>query len=413
MGRPAKFSFFLRRRTEMSTPQANVPSRRELIHDVNVYAQSNTARGVALFTLDLLLYAGAIAGVLFFPPLWAKTASSIFAGMALGRIFSLAHNAAHENIVRSRRLNRIFATILFLPIFYNCRLWSYEPHALHHPFTNDTKSDAFKPFSKQEFDALPAWRRWLERFYRSPTVISWGIYYLVERHWSTKIYPPPYLPARLRPAAWLNTALLGIYAAGLLSILAAAPYYAVNLGTVGALLLGFALPLFVFEIHDGFALYVQHTDPRIPWFNTAVDRNAEGRTELLSVHLVVPRLMGIFYHDVFAHPVHHLHPKVPCYHAYKAQKLLDSRLGPAAVVRYFGLTWALETSRTCKLYDWDNHQWLSFDGKPTTQRLVVSQYAGRGDARRADSQTRMAGKRSQVDRATATGAMDEQRPARA
>lgn len=378
----------------MPEATAPIPSRRELIREVNVYAKANTARGVALFVLDIALYAAAIAGVLFLPALAAKVASAAFAGMALARMFSLAHNAAHENIVNGRRLNRFMATILFMPFFYNYRLWVYEHHALHHPFPNDTKSDAYKPYSKQEFDALPAWRRALERFYRAPNVVGWGLYYLLERHFSTKIYPPAYIPPPLRPAAWWNTALLAAYAAALCALLMAAPRYAVNLTSVEALLLGLVLPFLVFEIHDGFALYVQHTDSRIAWFKGDVDRDAEGRTELLSVHLVVPRLMGWFYHDTFAHPVHHLHPKIPCYHAYAAQKLLDARLGPAAVVSQFGLTWLLDTTRRCKLYDWDNHQWLAFNGAPTTDPIRVGQYAGPQDKARAAMQSGLARSRA-------------------
>jgi acyl-lipid omega-6 desaturase (Delta-12 desaturase) len=378
-------------RSETVTP---IPSRRELIRAVHVYAKADTPRGVALFLMDLTLYAAAIAGVLFLPALWAKVGGSIFAGMALGRIFSLAHNAAHENIVEGQRLNRFMAIVLFTPIFYNYRLWVYEHHTLHHPFPNDRKSDAYTPFSKQEFDALPAWRRALERFYRAPTVLGWGLYYIVERHFSTKIYPPAYVPPRLRPAAWWNTALLAVYATMLLTLLIAAPHYAVNLTSLGALLLGFALPFLVFEVHDGFALYVQHTDPRIPWFKNDVDRNAEGRTELLSAHLEVPRLMGWFYHDAFAHPVHHLHPKIPCYRAYEAQRLLDAQLGPAAVVSKLGISWLLDTTRRCKLYDWDKHQWLAFDGTATTEPLRISQYAGPRSVSRAVAQSRLAQSRA-------------------
>ena len=91
-----------------------------------------------------------MAGVLFLPALWAKIASSVFAGMVLGRMFSLAHNAAHENIVNGQRLNRFMAIVLFTPILYNYRLWVYEHHTLHHPFPNDTKSDAYTPYGKQE-----------------------------------------------------------------------------------------------------------------------------------------------------------------------------------------------------------------------------------------------------------------------
>ena len=82
-----------------------------------------------------------------------------------------------------------------------------------------------------------------------------------------------------------------------------------------------------------------HTDPRVAWFNGEVDRDAEGRPELLSVHLRVPRLMGWFYHDTFAHPVHHLHPKIPCYRVFEAQTKLDELLGATAIVSSFSLSW--------------------------------------------------------------------------
>ncbi|MEP7208049.1 MAG: fatty acid desaturase [Casimicrobiaceae bacterium] len=356
----------------MQAPAAPLPSRRALIGELNVYAAPSTARGLALAVGDVTLYLAAILGVLFLGPWWAKFGASVFAGMTLARMFSLAHNAAHENVVQGRRLNRLLATMLFLPFFYNYRLWVYEHHTLHHPGPNDAKPDAYRPFSKEEFDRLPAYRRVLERVYRSPNVIGWGLYYLLQRHWSTKIYPPADLPARLRPAAWSNTALLAIYAAVLVAALAAAPRYAVGLDAGGALLLGLVVPFLVFEIHDGFALYAQHTDPAIPWFKGLVDRDLEGRPELLSVHLVVPRWMGWFYHDTFSHSVHHLHPQIPCYRVHAAQLHFDRRLGEAAIVRPLGWRWLRDTTRCCKLYDWDRHQWLAFDGTPTTPVLEVA-----------------------------------------
>jgi len=265
-----------------------------------------------------------------------------------------------------KKINRLLAVVLFTPFFYNYCLWVYEHHRLHHPRTNDAKPDAYKPYSKTEFDALPRWRSLLERFYRSPNIFGFGLYYLFQRHFSTKLIPPAYVPETLRPAAWRNFALLVSYAIVFLSLLAAAPHYAVNITSTEAILLGLIVPFFIFEIHDGFALYVQHTDPRIAWFKGEVDRNAEGRTELLSVHLKVPRLMGWFYHDTFAHPVHHLHPKIPCYNVYKAQLVLDQILGPSAIVSTFTLAWLIDTMGRCKLYDWEGRQWLDFDGTSTS-----------------------------------------------
>ena len=90
--------------------------------------------------------------------------------------------------------------------------------------------------------------------------------------------------------------------------------------------------------------------------------------------------MGWF--DTFAHPVHHLHPKIPCYHAYQAQLLLDARLR-AAVVRKFGIGWLVDTMRACKLYDWEGHRWLAFDGTPTTGPIRIYTSAGSHSAVRA------------------------------
>src|ERR1022692_446011 len=179
-----------------------IPSRRDLVRTLDAFAKPNTVRGLCLFFLDISLYAVVLLGVLFLPLIWEKVACSIFAGMVLARMFSLAHNAAHENIVKAKRLNRVLAVVLFTPFFYNYCLWVYEHHRLHHPSPNDTKPDAYKPYSKTDFDALPRWKRFLERFYRSPNICGFGVYYLLERHFSTKLFPPTYVPKSLRPGAW-------------------------------------------------------------------------------------------------------------------------------------------------------------------------------------------------------------------
>ncbi len=349
----------------------SIPSRRELIREFARSPGSETGRGLRLFSLDICLYVASITGVLFVPSLMLKLACSVLAGMCQAKLLVLAHDAAHESLVRAPRLNRQLATFLFTLIHYNFRLWVFEHHRLHHPNTNDAHPDAYTPFSKAQFDALPRWRQLLERFYRGPNVLGWGVYYVLQRYWWTKVFPPAYVPKRQRASAYRHSALLLGYMGLFVTGLAFAPSYAVNLTGFAAVLLAVVLPFFVFEIHNSFALYAQHTDPRIPWFKDPVDRNGVGRTELISVDLATPRLMGWFFHDIFAHPVHHLYPKIPCYHLRAAQDKLNALLGPAAIVRTFGITWWLDTTRRCKLYDWDNHRWLDFNGNPTTEILVA------------------------------------------
>jgi hypothetical protein len=79
---------------------------------------------------------------------------------------------------------------------------------------------------------------------------------------------------------------------------------------------------------------------------------------------------------------------------HEAQLRLDERLGPAAVVSRFGLRWLLDTTRRCKLYDWERHQWLAFDGTPTTGRLDIARAAGSRDPDRAAMYARLAHKRA-------------------
>ena len=346
--------------------------RRELRRRLSTYAVRSTSRAVWYFASDIAIYASTIAGVLFLPSLFLKSLSSILAGLALGRLFSFAHNAAHENLAQSPKLNRIMAFVAFTPFLYNYRLWVFEHHKWHHPLVNDSKPDAYKPFSKDEFDHLPSWRRALERFYRFPNIIGWGAYYLIERHFRTKVCPPKHVQGAYRQLAWINTVWLIGYTFFFGLFLFTAPSYATNLTVAKSLVLGFAVPFLVFETADGFALYAQHTDPLIAWFKDgAVNRDGPGRTELLTVHLQVPRIYRWWSHETHAHPVHHLLPGIPFFRAYEAQQQLERLVGPLAIVRRLSLQWWFETMRCCKLYDWDNHQWLDFSGNPTGPSLLA------------------------------------------
>jgi omega-6 fatty acid desaturase (delta-12 desaturase) len=348
-----------------------LPTRRDIIRAVAEFASPDDARGTVYFVADVTMYAAAIAGVLFLPDTWMKLAASIFAGMAQARLLSLSHDAAHGSLLSSRHANQFVGIVCFTLIHYNYRLWCYEHHRLHHPNTNDAHPDAYTPLSKAAFDRLPPVRKWLERFYRAPNIIGWGVYYILQRYWWTKILPPSYLPANLRPSAWRHSILLLGYLLVFIVFLAAAPLYATSLDSVEAIVIGAVLPFFVFETHNGFALYVQHTDPGIPWFKQLADRNGLARAELISVDLRVPRFMAWFYHDIFAHPVHHVLPVIPCYQLRAAQDRLNDLLGPAAVIRELGVAWWLDTTRRCKLYDWDLKRWLDFNGDPTTEPLCA------------------------------------------
>lgn len=341
--------------------------QREALRAIAPYAKSSTAAGLGFFFYDFGLYWAGVAGALFLPELWMQVVAATVAGLKLVSLKTLGHDAAHNCLVKGKRLNWLLGVIVYAPCLYNYRMWVYDHHVGHHPHTNGPIKDTYTPFTKAEYDALPKWRQWMERLYRGPNVLGWALYYLVERWWDMKLFPRSHMPAQHRKAAWPHFYFLLAYATAFLGALAAAPLYT-SMSALEALLLVAVYPFVVFMAFTGWGLYLQHTHPDVAWLRGTDEDNKVfyDRGELLSVHWVMPRWFGKLTHDVMDHPVHHLNPRVPCYRLRVAQAKLNELLGEHALVEKFTLRAFLDTHRKCKLYDFENHRWLDFDGKPTT-----------------------------------------------
>lgn len=328
--------------------------------------------GIAHFALDFTLYWAAIAGVVFLEPLWAKILLGVYAGIKLANLGTLGHDAAHGNLTSSPKLNTVLGVLCFLPGLYNWQMWKYDHHHVHHPNTNGNHEDSWVPYSKAQFDALPKWRQGLERVYRS----SWGLglapYYIIERWSHVKFAPRSFLPQRFRKAAWGYFALVLTFAVAFIGALVAAPLYS-NTSSVTAFLCGFVLPFYIWMTLFSFTVYVQHTHKRIPWFDGAVDRKTAMPQEALSLHLNFPKPIKALMHNVYEHAAHHANVRIPFHRLPDAQRELNEISGDAAVVQKFSFGWLHETLRDCRLYDYENHQWLDFDGKPTGPVTVSPQ----------------------------------------
>ncbi len=118
-------------------------------------------------------------------------------------------------------------------------------------------------------------------------------------------------------------------------------------------------------------LYVQHTHPRVPWFRGRVDRSTVAPQEAISVHLKFPAPLSWFMHHVYDHAAHHIHPGIPCYLLPEAQARLNGLVGDRAISDTFSLSWLFSVMTRCKLYDFENHRWTDFEGRPTTGKTVV------------------------------------------
>ena len=130
-----------------------------------------------------------------------------------------------------------------------------------------------------------------------------------------------------------------------------------------ALVCGFVIPFYIFQSLFAFTVFVQHTHPRVIWFKNKPNRHEGGRQDYISVQLKFPKLLSILMHFVYDHAAHHAHIGIPCYRLPEAQVKLNQLIGNKAVSESFTFAWLRQVKRHCKLYDYENQQWLDFDGK--------------------------------------------------
>ena len=343
-----------------------LPGHKVIQAELRKFIRVDSVHGFILYVTDFIFYFTAIYGVIYLPDLWMKVIASIFAGIKISNLSVIAHDAAHNSLTKSRRLNKFIAITSLLPCLFNYRLWLYDHNKLHHTQTNEDFPDSYTPYSKEQFDSLPALRQKLERLYRKPSLLYFGLYYIIERWSKAKFLPRKHMPVEIHSEAWKYFGLLMLYLVAFISLLAYAPMYS-RTSTVTAVSLGFILPFYIFQSLYAAAVYVQHTHPRIAWFNAPPDRNETGRQELISVNLVCPKWINILVHHIFDHSAHHACPAIPCYQLGAAQRRLNELMNSYAVTEKLSLTALFRTMEICKLYDYTNHRWLDFDGCPTSQ----------------------------------------------
>jgi omega-6 fatty acid desaturase (delta-12 desaturase) len=140
--------------------------------------------------------------------------------------------------------------------------------------------------------------------------------------------------------------------------------------TVRPVMLGFVLPILVWHWIAGLFTFLQHTHPRVPWYSSEDDYNFYAGQVRSAVHVELPRRFEQLLHNVMQHTAHHVDPKIPLYNLVDSQKHLEATYGSEITIVRLNLKNALWTMRTCKLFDYKTHQWLSFNGKPLTEPLI-------------------------------------------
>ena len=325
---------------------------------------ANVQSAIAFFA-DIVVYVVAVACAVLAEPIWLKVAAVVIAGTATSMLFILGHDAAHMSLFSSRRANASFGRIAFLPCLHNYTLWVIQHNRLHHQSTNVRGLNSFSPLSADEFNALPLWRRGVERLYRS--VPGFGAYYLVERWWKDKFFPRSATPAVKARIARRDFALLLVWLAALCGALVWLDASFGREGPALAIVWGFVAPFLVWNALMGMTAWLQHTSPRIPWFRTPAESRLVKTQAELATFIRYPRWYDLISHNIMHHPAHHVNARISWFRLSAAQRHLDHMLGTDAIGAPIGLKYVFGLTRQCQLYDYERHQWLDFSGRPTTE----------------------------------------------
>jgi omega-6 fatty acid desaturase (delta-12 desaturase) len=349
----------------------SIPSRKQLQTELTVFIEPHTIKGVALFVVDILMYVFAIMLVLASSSWILKLAGGILAGIKMANLTTLAHDAAHNSLTRSKTLNKYIAIIGFTPGLFNYALWLYDHHFLHHRKTNEEHPDSYVPLSKEEYESLTSFAKFKYRMYRAPSICIFGLYYIVERWWRAKFFPRLHMPFKVQRDAWRQFAFLIVYLGSFLTLLILAPLYS-STSSIEAVVYGFAIPFYIFQSLYSFTVFVQHNHCRIPWFKGRRPQEGDGQQVYITATLMFPKWFSTPVHNVYYHAPHHIHPAIPSYHLPAAQDRLNELIGERAIVSQFSFGWLYDLMRRCKLYDYERHYWTDFEGNQTTRVTLAS-----------------------------------------
>lgn len=353
----------------MASNASNPRSARELRRDLPAGRRERSyAVGILVFLLSASIYA--VTFVLTFWPTWPllNLASALANGGVIGLLFIIGHDACHGSFTPSAVLNRLLARLAFLPALQPYTSWVYTHNGLHHGWTNLKGKDVvFAPLTLAEYQTQPRWRQRLERTYR--TFLGLGLMHLVEVWWKFELFPPPGHQPKNRWAFHADRLLvLGFLV--LKIALAVALAQQTGVGPGGALLhagLGLLLSYAVWFWLIGTVTFVQHTHSEVPWYDDPREWNFYRGQVHGSPHLAMPFWLRKLLHNVMDHAAHHVDPLIPLYRLPASQRRLKRSCQGDLVGHTASVPGLLQILRVCRLYDYRRHQWLDFDGTPTSR----------------------------------------------
>jgi omega-6 fatty acid desaturase (delta-12 desaturase) len=294
-------------------------------------------------------------------------------------LFIIGHDAAHEALFKSRRLNAIVGHLAMLPSWHVYEAWVLGHNRIHHGHTVREGMDfVWHPSTPEQYAAMSTFARLRHR-----VEWSWwgaGSYYLREI-WLNKMitfHPPAkWAKAIRRDLIFMAVGVgLGMALFGWLGWVV----YGSAAGVVWMVVKVVVIPFLGFNFVIGSVVHVHHVQPEIRWYPRREWTKFRGQMEGTTI-LRTNRFLDLFFHSIFVHIPHHVDMRIPFYGLEPAATAIKEHY-PEVHDEKLRFRDFVANSRQCKLYDFEAGAWLTYDEAMTA--LVAAPPAEGTD--RADRQ---------------------------
>ena len=318
-------------------------------------------KGLLYFARDVAIYLPAVAMLvladrpLLLVPLW------ILAGLAISGLFVVGHDAAHGALFRNPRLRQVVGQLAMLPTLHAYEVWVLGHNRIHHVHTACNGLDfVWHPLTREDYRSLPPLAKLAHRIEWS--VWGSGLYYMRRVWWQKmmRLEPPERFQGAFRRDRTIVLVFFVVVTGALLW--AGAAHYGSAAGAAWMWIKVFAVPWLIWNYFIGFTVYVHHIAPDVPWHDRGSWTRFKGQLHG-TANLRVRPWVNVFAHNIYLHVPHHVDMRIPFYALPEAAAALQRHYGSAIRDRHLRLRDYLETTRRCKLYDFEREIWSDYEGR--------------------------------------------------
>jgi omega-6 fatty acid desaturase (delta-12 desaturase) len=312
-------------------------------------------------------YGSIFAALLLVENAGLKLLLAMLLGLVTGVMFVLGHDASHGSLLNNASTNRWLARLMFLPGAHPNETWDSEHNRQHHSWTNlSTRDPGYPPLSLAQYRALSAVARAWHRLGYVLPLIALG-YLRIWWRGQIRILPERRHRVRSLAAYRLELALIaGFFALQTVLVRYFGAWSGQGLaGFALEWLACIALPFYVWNSTMAFVTLQHHTHPAVRWYNKEAEWRVFSGQVQGTVHVTWPLWFDMAFLNIFQHTAHHADKHVPLYQLRATQRALEAAYPGAITVQPGSLGNLRRLLKTCRLYDYEAHVWLDWQGRPT------------------------------------------------